>query len=204
MKDATEPLSQGLFLLSVMYSTTQYPRRLLVSPDETIGDLKAFCAPWLHAFVDEIDVCIRRDFPYPLSDEMTLGILQEEHRILFFHLRDPSCRSIPLRFLCEETDEKGEKRVLDLTTLPAVWNEHVERWLHEDPLFHAIVVDGTREETDELLYTLGETIRSLPMIQRIHIKGGPLRVSTDAVAYVRYHLAMDQYRSGSVELIMDS
>lgn len=200
MKDATEPPSHGLFLLSVMYSTTRYPRRLLVSPDETIADLKAFCAPWLHAYMDELDVFIRRDFPYPLSDDMVLGMLHEEHRTLFLHLHDPSCRSIPLRFLHEE---KGEKRILDLTTLPVVWNKHVERWLHEDPLFHEIMVDGTREETDEILYTLGEIVRYLPMIQRIQVKGHPLRVSADAVAYVRYHLAMDQYRSDQVNLTID-
>jgi len=203
MKDATESPSQGDFILSVCYSTTQYPRRLWVSPKETIADLKVFCAPWVNAFVDEIDVFLRRDFPYPLSDDMILGILHDEHRTLFLHVRDPTCRSIPLRFLREELDEKGEKRILDLTTLPVEWNRHVERWLRQDSMFHTIIVDGTRQETDEVLYTLGEIVRTLPIIRRIWIKGRPLQVSSASVSYIRYHLTMDQYRTYSVDVVVD-
>lgn len=203
MKDATEPPSQGRFILSVCYSTTQYPRRLLVSPHETIADLKTFCAPWVNAFVDEIDVFLRRDFPYPLSEEMVLGILHDEHRTLFLHVRDPTCRTIPLRFVRQEADEKGEERILDLTTLPPSWNQYVERWLRDDSMFHVIMIDGTRAESEEVLYTLGEIIRTLPILRRIWIKGSYLRVSYDAIAYMRYHLAMDQYRTYSVEVIVE-
>lgn len=198
MKDATESPSQGRFILSVCYSTTHYPRRILVSPQETIADLKAFCAPLLRTYVDELDVFVRRDFPYPLNEDMALGLLLDEHRTLFFHHRDPSCRSIPLRFLREEEDEKGVQRTLDLTTLPREWNRYVERWLHEDQCVHTILLDGSREETEEVLYTLGEIIRTLPVLLKVEIKGNPLRVSADAIAYVRYHLAIDQYRKDFV------
>lgn len=197
MKDATESPSQGQFLLSVVYSTIHYPRRILVSPQETIADLKAYCAPWVNACTDEIDVFLRRDFPYPLSEVMELGILHDEHRTLFLHVRDTF---IPSRFLHQEAEE----RVLDLTTLPREWNKRVGRWLRENSIVHAIHLDGTREETEEVLYEIGEVIRLLPVIRRIWIKGQPLLISSDSVAYVRYHLAMDQYRAYSVEIIVDS
>lgn len=196
------PPSMGEFILSVVYSSTHYPHRLIVSLKETIADLKQFCASWLHSYVDEMDVFIRRDFPYPLSDEMCLGQLHDEHRTLFIHTRDPSCKRIPLRFILEETDEKGEQRILDLTTLPPAWIIHVDRWLHEDPHFHEIHLDGEQEDTNDILYTLGEIVRTLPQIRCIRIHGGnAIRVHAEALAYLRYHLAADQYRTEEVHII---
>jgi hypothetical protein len=208
MKDTTEPPSHGRFILSVSYSITQYPRRILVSPEETVGDLKAQVAPWVNAFVDEMDVFLRRDFPYPLNDEMCLGQLQEEHRFLFIHVRDPTCRTIPMRFISEEMDEEDEKddgsrRILDLTALPTAWYGHVERWLHDDPLFHGIRLDGRRRETSDLLYMLGDMIRLLPCIRFIHVVADDGEFG-EALAYIRYHIAMDQYRLYQVELLLDS
>lgn len=210
MKDTTEPPSQGQFILSVSYSIAHYPRRVLVSPEETIGDVKSMAAPWVNAFVDEMDIFVRRDFPYPLSDDMCLGMLQEDHRLLFIHVRDPTCRTIPMRFISEEeTDDEKEDsvlyRVLDLTTLPTAWYGHVERWLHDDPLFHIIRLDGHRRETADLLYTLGEIVRTLPFIRIIHVvgEGDNDETITNGVAYIQYHLAMDQYRNYRVEILVD-
>jgi hypothetical protein len=191
------PPSAGEFILSVMYTSTHYPRRIVVSSKETIADLKQFCALWLHRYVDELDVFIRRDFPY---------LLHEEHRTLFIHHREASCQHLPLRFIFHETDEKENRRILDLTTLPSAWITHVDRWLHDDPLFHEIRLDGRRQETNEILYVLGEIVRTLPCIRWIRIQGGADSsvIEQDAVAYVRYHLACDVYRTHEVLLLRDN
>lgn len=184
----------GEFILSIVYSPTEYPRRIIVSVEETIHDVKTFCSPWIQSYSDEIDVLIRRDYPYPLREEMPLGQLQEEHRTLFISSRDPNCVSLPLRYIRMEI----ERRILDLTSLRPEWMIHVERWLHDDPHFHEIHLDGTRVDTNDLLYLLGEIVRTLPVIQRIRIEGSS-QTHPEAVAYLRYHLAADQYRTTPVE-----
>lgn len=189
--------SPGEFILSMVYSNTEYPRRILVASRETIGQLKTFCAPWLDAYSDEVDVLIRRDFPYPLNDAMTLGQLQEEHRILFIHPRDPTGVGVPMRYVRWE----GDQRILDLTSLRPEWFIHVERWLHDDPHFHEIHLHSEHEDTSDLLYLLGEMVRTLPDIRRIRMIGDESAVQKEAIAYLRYHLALDQYRDQPVEIV---
>lgn len=195
--DSTESLSADEFILSLCeQDTTSYPRRVIASQEDRISTLISFFVSEEGGYEDEVDLILRRDIPYPLSPSMKLGILQVDHRMLFVVRRPgPPSELLPLRYLRSEIDEKGEEcKGFDFSSLREQDVPFIDRWLSLLPSVQWIRVNTHLPWTLEALFSVGEQIRSFSSLVRIEWKGD--RPCEEGFAYIRYHLAMDQYREG--------
>lgn len=188
-------LSSHEFILSVCeLDSASYPRRIVVSSEDSIGSLISFFASKEGGFEDEMDLILRRDIPYPLCPSMKLGTLLVEHRMLFVVRRPgPPSSALPLRYLRTEMDEKGaECNGFDFSFIRECDTPSVDRWLSLLPSVQWIRVDTTLPWTLEVLLSIGEQIRTFSSLRHIEWRGD--HPCQEGFAYIRYHLAMDQYR----------
>lgn len=188
----TDPMDPQEWILSISeLDGVSYPWRLVVTSGDTIAEVKAYYMSWTinEWYEDEVDLILRRDIPYPLKENMKVGELREEHRLLFLIHRPPPSNALPLRYLRKREDGSNG---LDFSRLREQDLPLVNQWLSFFPSW--IRIDTDLPWTLDVLYALGEQIRSFPVIPRIEWRGK--QSCQDGFTYVRYHAAMDQYRDG--------
>ena len=99
----TDSIDPQEWILSISeLDGVSYPWRLVVTSGNTLAEVKAFYLSWSmnEWYEDEVDLILRRDIPYPLKDNMKVGELREEHRLLFLRNRnEPPTDVLPLRYL---------------------------------------------------------------------------------------------------------
>lgn len=183
---------KGEWILSVVELDGAYPLRILVRDDETIAQVKDFLCETERKtplYVDEFDLILRRDIPYPLCLQMKLGDLLEEHRMLFvMHHPHAPTHSLPMRY----THPNG----FDFSCIRETDIPFVDRWVSLLPSAEWIRLNTDLPWTHALLLSIGENVRWLSSLQCIEWEGKD--ACSEGFAYVRYHLAMDSYRSTEV------
>ncbi len=194
--------SDNEFVLSVCeLDSVSYPRRIVVSSEDSIGSLISFLVSEEGGFEDEMDLILRRDIPYSLGSSMKLGTLLVEHRMLFVvrHPGPPSS-TVPLRYLRTEIDEKGaESNGFDFSFIRECDIPLVDQWLYLLPSVQWIRLDTNLPWTLDVLLSIGEQIRTFSSLLCIEWRGE--HPCEEGFAYIRYHHAMDQYRTqGTSEL----
>jgi hypothetical protein len=167
---------------------------MVVSSEDSIGSLISFFVSEEGGFEDEVDLILRRDIPYPLCSSMKLGTLLVEHRMLFVVRRPVLSAALPRRYLRTEMDEKGaECKGFDFSFIRECDTPFVDRWLSLLPSVQWIRVDTDLPWTLDVLLSIGEQIRTFSSLRRIEWRGE--HSCQEGFAYIRYHLAMDQYRT---------
>jgi len=168
-----EHLGSDEFRLTLRMTQTEYPKALVVSSQETMGELKRFMGEYLERYPDEMTLQVSLAYPYPLSEEMKLGRLLVEHRDLLLREHEGGegdnvtdtdttwwAQSVPMRYLLK-TGEDG--CILYLRYLPSSGISRIRSWLYQ--IQHVSVTEiwllGTHPHVQKMLYTIAEDILCL-------------------------------------------
>jgi hypothetical protein len=85
-------------------------------------------------------------------------------------------------------------------------------WMYQTHTVREILIRGAHPDANDILYILSDSILRLLSLQRIRICSNPYPVvpihgygiSRDALHYLQHHLALDRYRTHSVEIVVDA
>jgi hypothetical protein len=184
IRDLTEGgNSDGDLLITVRTSVHEYPLRLWVGVEDTVGDLKAYLGERLECYRDEMSILVNGSYPYPLTEEMRLDALLMEHRHLLLVLHEGGqgpgrddqgsadrvwwSQKVPERYL--QQTEKG-KRVLDIRYLAKESVKCIRSWIYQERDVEEIWLLGTHPQVMEILYAVAEDVLSLVCLRRIRVE----------------------------------
>lgn len=184
IRDLTESApSDRDFIITVRTSVHEYPLRLWVDVEDTVGDLKAYLGEQLECYRDEMSILVNRSYPYPLAEEMRLDTLLLEHRHLLLVLheggQDPGrgdprsedivwwSQKVPERYLQHTQEGKG---VLDFRYLAEESVKRVRSWIYQEREVEEIWLLGTHPLATEILYAVAEDVLSLVCLRRIRVE----------------------------------
>ena len=181
-----EHLASDEFRLTLRMVHTEYPTALTVSSRDTLKDLKTFMGVYLERYPDEMTLQVNLAYPYPLSEEMTMGELLVEHRDLMLRVheggnggrevtgrKDADCewwaQPVPLRYLLK-TDE--DRHILDLRYLPSSDISRIRAWLYQIQRMPVteIWLLGTHPRVQEMLSSVAEDVLCLRGLVRVWIQ----------------------------------